>query len=86
MTKILPARIPLLLSPQEKRFVLFVAVLGLTGGEAYRLAFKSDANNASATVMASKLLRDERMQNAIRRLFREYSHKGFAFNNKLVRY
>ena len=86
ISKILPARIPLRLTPQEKHFLLFVAVLGLTGGEAYRLAFKTDANNVSATVMASKLLRGEKMQDAIRVLYRYYKDGRYAFNERLLRY
>ena len=86
ISKILPARIPLRLTPQEKHFLLFVAVLGLTGGEAYRLAFKTDANNVSATVMASKLLREEKMQDAMRVLYRYYKDGRYGFNERLLRY
>lgn len=86
ITKILPARIPLRLTPKEKHFLLFVAVLGLTGGEAYRLAFKTDANNVSATVMASKLLREEKMQDAMRVLYRYYKDGRYAYNERLLRY
>ena len=86
MTKILPSKIPLWLTPQEKRFLLFVAVLGITGGEAYRLAFNTDANNVSATVMASKLLREEKMQDAMRVLYRYYKDGRYAFNERLLRY
>ncbi len=83
---VLPARIPLLLDPAEKHFVLFLAVLGMTGGEAYRLAFSTTATNISATAMASKLLKEERIQNAIRILHRQYVYKGFGFNENAIRY
>ena len=86
MTKILPARIPLRLTPQEKMFLLLVAVVGVTGGEAYRLCFKTDANNVSATVMASKLLREEKMQDAMRVLYRYYKDGRYGFNERLLRY
>ena len=86
ITKILPARIPLRLTPQEKMFLLLVAVVGVTGGEAYRLCFKTDANNVSATVMASKLLREEKMQDAMRVLGRYYKDGRYAFNERLLRY
>lgn len=86
ISKIIPARIPLRLTPQEKMFLLLVAVVGVTGGEAYRLAFKTDANNVSATVMASKLLRGEKMQDAIRVLYRYYKDGRYAFNERLLRY
>lgn len=85
-SKILPARIPLRLTPQEKRFLLLVAVVGLTGGEAYRLCFNTDANNVSATVMASKLLREEKMQDAMRVLYRYYKDGRYGFNQRLLRY
>lgn len=83
---LLPARIPLLLNPAEKHFVLFVSVLGMTGGEAYRLAFSTTASNISATAMASKLLKEERIQNAIRILYRHYDYKGFGFNENVIKY
>jgi hypothetical protein len=67
-------------------FLLLVAVVGVTGGEAYRLCFKTDANNVSATVMASKLLRDEKMQDAMRVLYRYYKDGRYAFNERLLRY
>lgn len=86
ITKILPARIPLRLTPQEKMFLLLVAVVGVTGGEAYRLCFKTNANNVSATVMASKLLREEKMQDAMRVLCRYYKDGRYAFNERLLRY
>lgn len=83
---VLPARIPLLLNPAEKHFVLFLAVLGMTGGEAYRLAFSTTASNISATAMASKLLKEERIQDAIRILYRHYDYKGFGFNENVIKY
>ena len=86
ITKILPARIPLRLTPQEKMFLLLVAVVGVTGGEAYRLCFKTDANNVSATVMASKLLREEKMQDAMRVLYRYYKDGRYGFNERLLKY
>ena len=67
-------------------FLLLVAVVGVTGGEAYRLCFKTDANNVSATVMASKLLREEKMQDAMRVLYRYYKDGRYAYNERLLRY
>ena len=67
-------------------FLLLVAIVGVTGGEAYRLCFKTDANNVSATVMASKLLREEKMQDAMRVLYRYYKDGRYGFNERLLRY
>ncbi len=84
--KKLPAKIPIYLEPLERNFVLCVGVLGMPASEAYRLCLKTKASNASATAMASKLLREYRIQEALHTLYRYYDEAKFLFNERTLLY
>ncbi len=84
--KKLPAKIPLYLELPERNFVLCVGVLGMPASEAYRLCLKTKASNASATAMASKLLREYRIQRALHTLCWYYDEAKFLFNERTLLY
>lgn len=84
--RIMPAKITLLLERPERNFVLCVGVLGMTASEAYRLCMETKASNASATAMASKLLRENRIQRALMELYRAYEAGRFLFNERTILY
>ena len=81
----LPAKVPIAITHDEKLFCMFVGVLGLSASEAYRLAFPTKASNLSATAMASKLLRERHIQCGITTYHRRYRENGFAFNENAIK-
>ena len=84
--KKLPARITLGITPKEKLFLLLTAVLGYPAGQAYSIAFKSNATPESANATASRLIHQRKMQESLRILLRYYEDNAFAFNDKQIEY
>jgi len=66
---------------QEKLFILLHAILGYNASDAYLIAYpESNASRISATSMASKLLRDSRIQMNIEYLHSYWLSPGYVFN------
>ena len=84
--KVLPARITLGITPEEKLFLLLTAVLGYPAGQAYSIAFRARATPESANATASRLIHTPTMQEALRILQRYYEDNAFAFNDKQIEY
>lgn len=84
--KVLPAKITLGISPEEKMFLLLNAVLGYPAGQAYRIAFQAKATPDSANATASRLIHQRKMQESLRILQRFYEGNALAFNDKAIEY
>lgn len=84
--KVLPARIMLCITPEEKLFLLLTAVLGYPAGQAYSIAFRSRATPESANATASRLIHTPTMQESLRILQRYYEDNAFLFNDKAIEY
>lgn len=84
--KILPARITLGITPEEKLFLLLTTVLGYPAGQAYTIAFQSKATPDSANATASRLIHQRRMQESLRILLQYYEDNAFKFNDKAIEF
>lgn len=80
----LPNRITLGLPPKEKLFVMLVGVLGVPAGKAYQIAISDKASMPSATATASKLLRENRIQESLRILWRRHEQGELDFNERVL--
>jgi hypothetical protein len=68
-------------SKETKLFILLHAVLGYNAVDSYMIAFPhSRANRASASAMASKLVRDAIVQENVEYLNSYAVYPGFIFN------
>jgi hypothetical protein len=76
-----------MLDEQSKHFLLLHAVCGYSQTEAFQLAFpENSATRGSCSAMASRLMCEPRMQNAVA-LLQKYYHLGLLtnFNEKAVK-
>lgn len=73
------------ISDQERLFLLLAGLCGLTAQRAYQVAFNPKASPTSCCAMASKVLADQRIQDAAWRLANLHDTGKLAFNDRILK-
>lgn len=73
------------ISASEKLFVCLIGLVGLNIGEAYKIAFWTNAKISSCASMGGSLLKEKRIQWALWKLAQLHHERKLDFQDKYLR-